>query len=183
MKNKVLSIIIFICGSILSIIIYNGFNIWNIESTILTVLFILTLLLFIGCIVLLNNNSISMQAYMNKKSEIISLKDFKGLNKKKKYYLFLFSISFVISTYLGFKFKSLSNPYYIKKALRKDNLWQKETYIESIKIQESFFGLKNFDFNWEVFLITSLSFIVIVLFIGNTIYYDKISNYIDKIKR
>lgn len=197
MKNVIYKSVIILSGVLLSVIKYNGFNIWELEFNTLTILFIFFTITLVLGIVLYNynlNNKIAIsttpennisepEIYINEGSTN-SIKDkFLELSERTKYYLIVICSSLLFITYLGFKFKRFNNVRILKKAARKNAKWQRDTYMDSVTVDDSFFTLKGYDFNWELFIISFLLIIVFAYIIRNTIYYDKIKKYIKEIKR
>lgn len=106
-----------------------------------------------------------------------------------KEYLFLSLFSVFVAVILGFYYKK-PNGQMLKYALKQKTEWKKDLFIEQLRSQTSFFQLNcqefhfdrafstysnkgDFLFNWEVFLFTLLS-ILVIYFVCKKINFDLI---------
>src|SRR5690606_33181189 len=119
--------------------------------------FILVTAVFIGCIIWFNKQLISKNhksAPFNLPKIIQSKLNLPNINfngdSSKNYYLKILGTWFIIALYLGFKYKSIADSYFLEKAAKKDSKWQSDLFIESYKSGDNFFKLKGYYFNWEV---------------------------------
>ncbi|MDN3491272.1 hypothetical protein [Winogradskyella bathintestinalis] len=103
--------------------------------------------------------------------------------KSFRFYIIITALSFLVSTYFGFKYKELSNEYFLRKASLKKTEWQKDAYLDYVKSQDSFFELNGYSFCWEWFLFTFLGLLLLAIVIRNTIFYDRIKSFIKSIRR
>ncbi len=110
-----------------------------------------------------------------------------------KYYILSIVISVFISNLLAYKFKKLTDNDYLYRALRQDTKWEHDAYLEMINARYSFFHLTTvfqngnsieiYSYNWEVFFVSLFIMVVVLVIIHNTIYYDKLLQFIYRIKR
>ena len=197
MKNKIFKFLIIISGIILSVIKYIGFSNWELpfnvmvgSSIIFVIIFIISIIFFNETLnerlkILKSNKSNIEKEQIDINKRIIKNNTYSSiseLSKKKKYYLIVISSSLIFSTYLGFKFKKFTDEFSLYDAAYMDTKWQRDTYLESITANDSFFTLNNYSFNWEIFIISTLFILAIAFIIRNTIYYEKIKIYIEEIK-
>jgi hypothetical protein len=178
-----------VCGITLAVLKFNGFDIWNLPRIPFNTILLSSSILFLLGIIILNTNNTQKIIQEKEVSEIVPTNSsvtteyINSLSERTKYYLITIGISFFIGCYLGFKFKKFSNLYYLGRAAKKKAEWQRNTYLESITADDSFFTLTNYSFNWELFLLTIFILVLMVYLIRNTIYYEKIKDYIKSIKR
>lgn len=115
------------------------------------------------------------------------------LLKVHKFYAFAFVFSLMISNLLGYKFKKLTDFFILRDALRKDTKWEYDAYLDMIYSDYSFFHLNTvyangrtvevFSYNWEVFTTSLFLLMGLAIFIGETIYFDKLNQFFKNIKR
>ncbi len=115
------------------------------------------------------------------------------LLKEYKYYTITILVSLIVSNLLAYKFKKLTNDNYLYGALKKDTKWEHDAYLEMINAKYSFFHLTNvyengnsevvYSYNWEVFFISLFVLLGVMIFIRNTIYYDRIGQFFKSIKK
>ncbi len=189
MKQKIIISIIVLCGIILSVLKYNGFDIWDLPRITFNTILLSSSVLFLFGIIILNTSNTQKIILEKEVSEIVPNNPFvttdyiKSLSERTKYYLITIGISLVVVTYLGFKYKSITDGYILNRAAKKANKWQSDLLIESFKSNGNFFTLKGYSFNWEIFIISFIILFAIAYFIRNTVYYEKIKDYIKSIKR
>lgn len=182
MKTKLLSIFIVVLGILLSIVKHNAFSIWDIDLTLLDSITITSSILFILAILFFNYR---LDGYGTQNSKKIKLRNFKAtdVNEKNKFFGITIASGILIALYLGFRFKRISNTYLLGKAAKKQAEWQKEIFIQSYTANDGFFKLKGYSFNYEVFFLSLILIIGIAVFIWNTVYYEKLKNYLKSIRR
>lgn len=103
-------------------------------------------------------------------------------SNKKKYYLITCLSSFLISLYLGIRFKVPKAEVfaYLSKSSSK---WQRDNNLEFLRKSSSSLDLDFFVFNWELFIISLLIFVFVIVFVGKTVYYDKLTDYFKRIQK
>ncbi len=69
------------------------------------------------------------------------------LSEKYKYYVAFGSSSIILGTYLGFRFKELSNYPILQRAAKAKAKWQYDAIIDARTSNDSFFTLSKYDFN------------------------------------
>lgn len=192
MKPKFLSIAIVIIGILLSITRHIGMTI-NLTKAlvlgaVLLIVFVITIIKYNR--VLNERDELVIDVNSNEKSRIQKLANSSGVDlseldfdEKKKFFLITISIGLILALYLGFKYKRITDTYILGKAAKKTAEWQKEIYIESYTANDGFFKLEGYAFNFEIFFICLIVTIVIALFIWNTVYYDRLKNYVQNIRR
>lgn len=189
MKQKIIISIIVLCGITLSVLKYNGFDIWNLPRITFNTILLSSSVLFLLGIIILNTSNNQKKVREKEGSEIEPKNSFlptdyiKSLSERTKYYLITIGISLVLVTYLGFKYKNITDGYILNLAAKKENKWQSDLLFESYKSNDNFFTLKGYSFNWEIFIISFIILFAIAYFIRNTVYYEKIKDYLKSIKR
>tara|TARA_A100000171_G_scaffold20297_2_gene18712 strand:+ start:33704 stop:34276 length:573 start_codon:yes stop_codon:yes gene_type:complete len=188
MKKKLLSFCIVIFGIILVFIKYNAFDIWTIDPVFLGFITVSSTLLCLCSIVLFNIKNQNFQTGNNHiandvKSEALNFPAKVNFDGKLKYYLAIGIPLLVLSTYLGFRQKTINSVYVLNRASKKSAKWQRDDYLASEKAKDGFFDLTGYQFNLEVFLATFLIILILAFVIRNTIYYEKIRTYLKSIKR
>lgn len=76
-------------------------------------------------------------------------------------------IIIIIGIIIGFYYKIPTGHVYKLSRLEKHK-WKSELLIKEYKANENFFGLRNFNFNWEAFIISTI-LIILILYIRKKI--------------
>jgi hypothetical protein len=101
---------------------------------------------------------------------------FKRLSIKKKYYSITFFIGLIFSVLLGFIYREPNAVLLIVLSTR-DSMWQKDLFLEAMNKSEPFCSFTYFDFNWNLFGIFLLLFMLLGYFFTKADYYNKLVNY------
>ncbi|MDE0599487.1 MAG: hypothetical protein OSB51_09970 [Dokdonia donghaensis] len=186
MKNKLLAFTIIALGILLSLIKYNGFNIWEVDSLPLDLFSVLGSVCCVIAITIYNlsltGEGESVEFSFNRLS--LDLKpNSSSLNERKRYFISMGILALFSALYLGFKNKTLTNTYILGKAAKKKSEWQKDAYLQAQLADDGFFELTHHSFNYEIFFIILILVAVVSIVIWKTIYYEKIKHFIKSIQR